>query len=448
MVKKYAFVLRGPYTDDEPETGGDNKSVRSAFLTENDALHATLNMCKNMITRHYQSRKWGQYKRFTNEYELVYTNSTEFPSVASYKPISRSFFKMWEVMHDFAGDMRVDARGGMQAMFLAEGPGGFMESFARFRATRCPGSSSEDRLHGMTLISKNKHIPNWKVPFADADGGGKGGGGGRGFKIHRGADGTGNLYNLDNIDHLVRSVGGEHSCHLVTADGGFDFSANFNGQEVSSLRLVVAEVYTALRLQAKGGCFLLKIYDIHAPATLRLLYAVWTCYASMRIVKPMTSRPANSEKYVLCCGFNGATPSLLAALRMSCASGCGKVTLKDVPTMFVKDVVHFNTHYIARQVCYICQTLSMIAGIVESDTHGVRLQLRNAILWCDRYGIPVSKEAIDRYTTLKGQQHPENDGEAREDEEGEEEGEEEVAAGRAAEEEAEEEAEGSSHTES
>ena len=43
---------------------------------------------------------------------------------------------------------------------------------------------------------------------------------------------------------------------LVTADGGFDFSTNFNKQEQSSLRIIFCEIVTALSVQKKGGAFM------------------------------------------------------------------------------------------------------------------------------------------------------------------------------------------------
>jgi hypothetical protein len=373
MLPKLVFELVGPYIYDADDPNPQ------ALLESNDALHDALNACKNNITRHHEDRTWDRFKKITNDYELV------FPGVAAHYPISRSFFKLWEVLHDFACEF--DSIGGrVRAMFLAEGPGGFMESFSRFRATR---SCFDDELHGITLMSRNRDIPGWKLnAMRDMR-----------FTVHRGADGTGDLYKLDNIDHLVLTVGAS-SCHFITADGGFDFSGDFNNQEDTSMRLIVAEVYTAVRLQAPGGAFVLKIYDVRSPATVRLLHVLRSCYRTMRIVKPLTSRPANSEKYVVCTGFTSIQAE--GMLRAVCA-GVGTLDGWRVPWSFIRDVVTYNAMYISRQMAYIGHTIQLIRGSERSSLGAgahTRHQLEHAMRWCHAYRLPLSLAAVRRHYNL------------------------------------------------
>ena len=54
---------------------------------------------------------------------------------------------------------------------------------------------------------------------------------------------------------------GENTCHLITADGGFDYSNDYNNQEKDSIRLIYSEIFLAMNLQAKHGCFICKIFD-------------------------------------------------------------------------------------------------------------------------------------------------------------------------------------------
>jgi hypothetical protein len=236
-------------------------------------------------------------------------------------------------------------------------------------------------------MSRNRDIPSWKLnAMRDMR-----------VTIHRGADNTGDLYKLENIDHVVRAVGAS-SCHFITADGGFDFSGDFNNQEDTSMRLIVAEVYTALRLQALGGGFVLKVYDVRSVVTLRLLFLLHSCYRSMRIVKPLTSRPANSEKYVVCTGFRCITPDMDAMLRSMCAGI--PVEGMRVPRSFIRDVVAYNALYISRQMSYIGQTILLIraGGIEDSAAARARRhhQLEHALRWCHEYRFPISVAAVRR----------------------------------------------------
>ena len=48
---------------------------------------------------------------------------------------------------------------------------------------------------------------------------------------------------------------------LITADGGFDFSLDFNNQEIIITKLLFAQMTYALLMQKQGGSFILKIFD-------------------------------------------------------------------------------------------------------------------------------------------------------------------------------------------
>jgi hypothetical protein len=54
-----------------------------------------------------------------------------------------------------------------------------------------------------------------------------------------------------------------------------------------------------------GGVFVLKIYDMHFAITQQLIMLLCLYYRKVGVVKPLTSRPGNSEKYLLCEGFFG-----------------------------------------------------------------------------------------------------------------------------------------------
>lgn len=408
MVHKFVFRLANASDGRDHDRRMTDEREYSELVAKNAWLHSTLNKCKNQITQYYSNRKWEQCKKYTNEYELVFTTCPEFPGIASYTPISRSFFKLWEMLFDYATELGSDRRTPMRAMFLAEGPGGFMESFAKFRSDHVP--DVVDELHGITLLSRYRNVPTWKtqalarIPRHT-------------IRIHRGEDGTGDLYRVANIDHLVDSVGAS-SCHFVTADGGFDFSGDFNNQEQSSTRLITAEVYAALRLQASGGCFVLKIFDVHANATMRLLAALCGCYRDVRIVKPLTSRPANSEKYVMCTDYSGADSksarAVLSALRTACEEG-GAPSAVDARLIEVdvlitrdllRDVVEYNCHYITRQICYISRTILLIMQdqartCKQQRADRVRLQLQKSLRWCHKYKIPLNPASLRKYSALE-----------------------------------------------
>ena len=53
------------------------------------------------------------------------------------------------------------------------------------------------------------------------------------------------LYNYENVDSFITDIG-DKKCHLVTGDGGFDYSENYNLQEQSSYKLLYSEFLDSL----------------------------------------------------------------------------------------------------------------------------------------------------------------------------------------------------------
>ena len=46
---------------------------------------------------------WNYNKKLINDFELLHIPDKNFDNmgIADYNPISRAFFKMWEIIHDF-----------------------------------------------------------------------------------------------------------------------------------------------------------------------------------------------------------------------------------------------------------------------------------------------------------------------------------------------------------
>jgi FtsJ-like methyltransferase len=393
MVKKLVFEMSGWY---DAQDGYDHTSVDVA-VELNHAIHDHLVCNKNNIAHHHKTRKWDKFKKLSNAYELVFTSTPGFPSIALHNPISRSYFKLWEMLHDFEDKIDLPSTP-VTAVFLADAPGGFGEAFIDFRKKQLE-QDKHDRLYAMSLKATNKIIPNWKFNhnYCKANN----------LTLFYGKSGSGCMYNIHNTNDLVRECGA-HSAHFITADGGFDFSSDFNNQEDMSVRLVLCEVYAALRLQKEGGTFVLKIYDIHSPATMKLLYILKCFYATMHFVKPLSSRPANSEKYVVCVGFSHTQHAqqyeyVMNTLENNITKFIHSFLMRTfkVPMGFVYDVLRYNRIFIMSQSIHIIRTLDMIQKekeLVETDI--IKDQMRKAIKWCHKYRTSISMEAIKQYKTL------------------------------------------------
>jgi FtsJ-like methyltransferase len=61
-----------------------------------------------------------------------------------------------------------------------------------------------------------------------------------------------------------------------------------------SVQLILESVWTA------GGHFVCKLFDLFTPFSVGLVYLMYRAFNRISIFKPVTSRPANSERLDLC----------------------------------------------------------------------------------------------------------------------------------------------------
>jgi 23S rRNA U2552 (ribose-2'-O)-methylase RlmE/FtsJ len=342
------------------------------LLQKNKELQQSLIKYKNKITEYYNSKQWDKYKKLSNEYEMVFTTPNTSFNTAKYSPVSRSFFKMWELLYDFKEELNL-SKDKLRVCMLCEGPGGFAEALIKYR------NNVNDEYFGISLKSNNnKNIPDWKTHNKYLDK----------IDICYGSDDTGNIYNMCNISYLVNKVG-KQSVDLITADGGFDFSSDFNNQEEMSMQLIYCEILTALLLQSDGGSFILKIYDMFTENSLKMLQLLKEFYSKIVFVKPLTSRPANSEKYVVCLGFKRPVDSkkyygILFELVINHITSFPF----DYNTHVIKNIVSYNAYYTLRQMYYIQKTIDMINSSSKwSHNSTFEEHKRKSQKWCEKYNI-------------------------------------------------------------
>ena len=231
------------------------------------------------------SSEWENMKKYKNPYEFIHTSLPfQKKSISKYKPLSRAFFKMIEICNTF--NLLQYYRGTIRSFHLAEGPGGFIEALQYLR------NNNEDIYFGMTLIdSTNTNVPGWRKihNFLNSH---------KNVILEYGKDKRGDLYNPENFLYCIEKY--KNSMDIITGDGGFDFSINYDEQEAQVLKLIFCQIAYAIALQKKGGTFILKIFDVFLQSSVELIYILSCLYKKVHIIKPNTSRYANSEKYIVC----------------------------------------------------------------------------------------------------------------------------------------------------
>jgi len=276
------------------------------------SLQKYLSKIKSLIDKHITD--WDIIKKYTNPYEFVHTTIPgQKVSVSKYKPISRAFYKIMEIYnyHDL-----LSSDTPIKSFHLAEGPGGFIESTAYIR-----NFSKNDSYNAITLIDKNTNIPDWKKAAHIIDKY-------KNINIEYGVENKGDLYNHKNLIHFKGKY--KNSMDIITADGGFDFSGDYNNQEKCAFRLIFTQVTYAITMQKLNGHFVLKIFDMFEQSTRELIYLLSCMYENVYISKPYTSRYANSEKYVICKNFK--------------FSDTDEISTKFINTLKIFESVDFNKY--------------------------------------------------------------------------------------------------------
>ncbi len=285
-----------------------NNTWNEEFVEEDKVYtpEALIN-AKNNIEHCAPLHIWEYCKKITNPYELVYTykESEIPPSVSMMKPLSRSYFKMMEMLQlsRFFDDRATTLS--LHTAHVCEGPGGFIEACFEMAGRH---KMKIRQAHAMTLRSTKPYIPGWRraQQFLHQH---------REVRIDYGTDNTGNILLKENRDAFITNIrrsSGQVS--IFTADGGFDFTNNYLAQEASIFPLLLASIYCGFSVLAPNGLFVLKVFDFYAPATNELLNWLASSFNRWTIYKPATSRPCNSEQYFIGQGFRGISDKGLSML--------------------------------------------------------------------------------------------------------------------------------------
>jgi 23S rRNA U2552 (ribose-2'-O)-methylase RlmE/FtsJ len=406
LLKNFSTLFKSVNEKGESTISESNISFKLEY-SENDQIellneyeYDKLIQVKNKIDSLEDCKLWDKIKKISNDFELIYLPNKKLKSssVSKYEPLSRSYFKLWEIIQDFN---LINNNSPIKAAGLAEGPGGFIEAMINYRK-KFKNICKQDRVYGITLRSCDKDIPGWNkaANFLKKN---------ENVKVHYGLDKTGNIYNIDNITSFAKLF--NNDADLVTADGGFDFSTNFNKQEQSSLRIIFCEIVAALSIQKKGGAFVCKVYDTYTHVSISFLFLLSCLYNTVTLTKPFTSRPANSEKYLVCQGFKGISPILLKKLHIivkswSLIDSRGEIIYRimemdSIPEEFINKVLEYNTNYFNQQVLNIEKTLKYIEKFSLKEDYEytelykktIERQVKLAYYWCKKYKCKINYES-------------------------------------------------------
>jgi 23S rRNA U2552 (ribose-2'-O)-methylase RlmE/FtsJ len=369
--------------------------INLSFSTWVDKTPQILIDLKEKIEPLEASGQWELLKKMVNPYEIVYTHEHPafHPSLVIIKPLSRSYFKMLEMIDVLSFYDRIPKQiQKIRTAHIAEGPGGFIQAIVD---TAERNAKIHSVATAMTLKPVDSRVPGWRraTAFLQRN---------RHVKLHYGQDNTGDIYSLENQASFVNSV--SPGVSLFTADGGFDFSVNYQIQEQRVFHLLTCSAITAVQSLSIDGCIVLKVFDTYSPGTKALLASLSRFFKEWCIYKPCLSRPCNSERYFLGRGFRGCTAERLRPLKeIFSASLEGRfpedtaLTAEEMAYIVGQDAISTEL-----QVKALSQALFYASHPEEWYTNQLPKDFATSLAWCHKYRVPTQRLVPISLTYQKG----------------------------------------------
>ena len=318
--------------------------------------------------------EWEYLKRTSNPYELVYSQSHDMRipySVCSLRPLSRSYFKMVEIL--------------------------------RVLNLSAKTSTPLKDAWAMTLKPSKPNIPGWKRAYNFLKKN-------PAIHIEYGADDTGDIMVPENQKMFLEKAGGK--CLLFTADGGFDFSENYSTQEDEVFPLLVSSALIGLQTLQHGGDLVLKVFDTELKATQDLIAILAYCFDDWTLYKPSLSRPCNAEKYFLGRGCRVIPEWIIRVLSNICEmyySGKGilisyaletrdsidmngvfiRSIIPSLPTDIKNDIVILKNHYLNQQIEALRYALLNSEEWNRDSTTIWNSIYKHSMEWCSEFKMPI-----------------------------------------------------------
>uniref|UniRef100_A0A8D0HJH1 Cap-specific mRNA (nucleoside-2'-O-)-methyltransferase 1 n=1 Tax=Sphenodon punctatus TaxID=8508 RepID=A0A8D0HJH1_SPHPU len=260
------------------------------FCSE-DLLHSVL-QCKSVFDE-LEGEEMRRARTRSNPYEMI--RGVFFLNRAAMKMgnIDFVFDYMFTSPKDSHGKPLVKERDAELLYFadVCAGPGGFSEYVLWRRKWHAKG-------FGMTLKGPNDFkLEDFYAASSELF---------EPYYGEGGIDGDGDITRPENITafrNFVLDNTDRKGVHFLMADGGFSVEGQENLQEVLSKQLLLCQLLTGLSVARTGGHLICKTFDLFTPFSVGLIYLLYCCFERVSLFKPVTSRPANSERYVICKGL-------------------------------------------------------------------------------------------------------------------------------------------------
>ena len=274
--------------------------------------------------------------------------------------VTNAFLKCWEMIQDF--DLIPANHNSDYTVFCnAELPGAFIFAINYYIKTRTSNPSfkwygnslwpSDSEILGDSFKLYEKNKDNW---------------------LMNGKEYSGDVLDLKMIDYIKERIGG--TVDLYTSDIGIPLNVeDLNNQETLETPLNLGQVICGLVSLKNGGHLVCKMFLFFSKFNMSLLSILNNLFDEFYISKPVSSRPANSEIYIIGKGYKGynkeAMTELLQSLVLWKTKDMSNEQISEIKEEFYATLIYASYKIYQRQIYFIEKNVRLIKDYY--NTHNI-----------------------------------------------------------------------------
>lgn len=254
-------------------------------LSEISDLEKEINETKNKLDKY---QKDGRYTYFSRQ--IIPQNGLKaiIESKFMQKYVTNAWLKTFELLSEVQEYMPLS--GDYKVFFNANAPGAstlaaeyFFKirtnlNFDWFASSYMDGSGTLQDDYGLIKNNRDKWLMN--------------------------EENNGDVRSVANLENLCKRLG-SNSIDLYFSDIAIDIGNDYNNEEYLERHEVFGQNVTGLCLLKKGGIMITKQRSFYKPFSIWMISFMSKLFDKFEIHKPTTSRPYNSEVYLVGIGYKG-----------------------------------------------------------------------------------------------------------------------------------------------
>jgi len=287
--------------------------------------------------------------------------------------ITNAFLKCWEMIYTF--NLIPSEHSSDYTVFgNAEFPGAFIFAINKYitEITRNPrykwyaNSLFPDKKEGVVLGDEFKLYENYPDNW-----------------LMDGKENDGDVTKLKTVDAIRKKLGGKVDLYTSDIGIGLDIT-NFNKQEELEAVLNLGQVLCALSTLKIGGSMVCKMFMFFTPFNISLLSMLNNLFDEFYLSKPVTSRPGNSEIYIVGKGYKGYNEGAIQILRNALSNwdeNSVNIPIAEIKEEFYSKILNSAYQIYKRQIRFVGMNIEISKRCYEK---GIEPRYENLIKMDDQ----------------------------------------------------------------